>query len=435
MSDPKDIENIDNDSTINEIDNFDEPDFAELSSDVDTFNEEFDESFDMEDDETSYDNFDDDFDTPSQPQKSGLNIFNIAIVGIAVIGIGVLAYSFLPGIFGGGSTATPQPQQNMAQQNTPETEVAEQPSLLDNPDFLASDNDRQPSTTNDNANTDEIFQVLDGAPSLSSDEMDEIFAAIPNAQQIPNPPSETDISSDTLPMPSDVAIEIPDLNNFDLDTTPDLDLDLEPVNEPITPLEITNIIPETPSTPVVNTQIDDINARIDSMNNSMETFMQRLETRLDAISSSPSQPQTITVDNSAQINQLTSMIENLESRIDSMSAQQTAATPVVTSSPAPTPQPLTPIIEMEPEPVVQKTEPPKKAPTASKAANKPYSPPPPQWELRGASNGQAILAMKGTQNLQTVTPGTNVRGLGRVTSIAMESGRWVVRATNGTVRQ
>jgi len=57
------------------------------------------------------------------------------------------------------------------------------------------------------------------------------------------------------------------------------------------------------------------------------------------------------------------------------------------------------------------------------------------YELRGASNGQAVIAQKGTQNLQTVTIGTIVRGLGNIKSIAIENGQWVVRGTSGTVRQ
>jgi len=57
------------------------------------------------------------------------------------------------------------------------------------------------------------------------------------------------------------------------------------------------------------------------------------------------------------------------------------------------------------------------------------------YELRGASNGQAVIAQRGTQNLQTVNVGSVVRGLGTIRSIALENGQWVIRGTSGTVRQ
>ncbi len=58
-----------------------------------------------------------------------------------------------------------------------------------------------------------------------------------------------------------------------------------------------------------------------------------------------------------------------------------------------------------------------------------------QWVLRAAQPGQASIAARGSNELKTVRVGDSVDSLGRVQSITIENGRWVVRGTNGLVSQ
>jgi len=58
-----------------------------------------------------------------------------------------------------------------------------------------------------------------------------------------------------------------------------------------------------------------------------------------------------------------------------------------------------------------------------------------QWELRSAQPGQATLAQKGSNDLRKVEIGSILKGLGRIKSIKLENGLWVVRGTKGSVSQ
>ena len=66
-------------------------------------------------------------------------------------------------------------------------------------------------------------------------------------------------------------------------------------------------------------------------------------------------------------------------------------------------------------------------------AEKPVSAKAPSWELKGASPGKAVLSSKATGDTRNVAVGDTVQGLGKITAIARENGRWTVRGTKGTV--
>lgn len=57
------------------------------------------------------------------------------------------------------------------------------------------------------------------------------------------------------------------------------------------------------------------------------------------------------------------------------------------------------------------------------------------WVLRAAQPGRAIVAPQGSNDLRTVEIGNTLEGIGRVTAVEIESGRWVVRGTKGVLRQ
>lgn len=57
------------------------------------------------------------------------------------------------------------------------------------------------------------------------------------------------------------------------------------------------------------------------------------------------------------------------------------------------------------------------------------------WVLKGAQPGRAMLAKPGESDIQTVSVGDTLSGLGKITSIAYTDGRWVVRGTQGQISQ
>lgn len=59
----------------------------------------------------------------------------------------------------------------------------------------------------------------------------------------------------------------------------------------------------------------------------------------------------------------------------------------------------------------------------------------PKWTLRSAGPGRAVISPQDGSDMRQVEIGDNVPGLGRIRSISVENGRWVVRGENGSVLQ
>jgi hypothetical protein len=58
-----------------------------------------------------------------------------------------------------------------------------------------------------------------------------------------------------------------------------------------------------------------------------------------------------------------------------------------------------------------------------------------KWVLRSAQSGTAIIAPQGGNDFVRVAVGDNFPGLGKIVSITQENGRWVVKGSQGEVRQ
>ena len=77
----------------------------------------------------------------------------------------------------------------------------------------------------------------------------------------------------------------------------------------------------------------------------------------------------------------------------------------------------------------------KKAPAATTTAKAPAAAPAKvvSWELKAAQPGKAVLASRSTGDTRNVSVGDTVDGLGKITAISNETGRWTVRGTKGQV--
>lgn len=60
---------------------------------------------------------------------------------------------------------------------------------------------------------------------------------------------------------------------------------------------------------------------------------------------------------------------------------------------------------------------------------------PVQWVLKGAQPGRAMVSRAGESEMRTVEVGDSLPGVGRISSIAYESGRWVVTGSEGRISQ
>ena len=148
-----------------------------------------------------------------------------------------------------------------------------------------------------------------------------------------------------------------------------------------------------------------------------------------------------------KIAELTATVEKLSKQADDAVArakkaeeQAAAAKQAAKSAPAPVaPKPAPKAEAPKPAPKTQTSETQTKKP-ASSTSSKPKSSASssssaPQWQLRGASEGQAMIGQRGTNELVNVKVGDNIRGLGKITFIGQENGKWVVRGTTGKLSQ
>ena len=57
------------------------------------------------------------------------------------------------------------------------------------------------------------------------------------------------------------------------------------------------------------------------------------------------------------------------------------------------------------------------------------------WVLKGIAQNEAWIAQEGSTDIKKVSVGDTVKGLGRISSIGLENGVWMVRGTQGSVKQ
>jgi intracellular multiplication protein IcmG len=58
-----------------------------------------------------------------------------------------------------------------------------------------------------------------------------------------------------------------------------------------------------------------------------------------------------------------------------------------------------------------------------------------KWVLKSAQPGRAIVSKVGESEIYTIHVGESLAGIGKITSISVEDGKWVVQATNGKILQ
>ncbi|MFA7276884.1 MAG: hypothetical protein WC043_08785 [Pseudobdellovibrionaceae bacterium] len=91
------------------------------------------------------------------------------------------------------------------------------------------------------------------------------------------------------------------------------------------------------------------------------------------------------------------------------------------------------------EPPPAETSKPVKAVKTTKAVSQPKTTKPApssaQWVLKGAQPGKALVALKGSNDLKTVVVGATLPGIGRVTAIEQSPAGWVVKGTQGSIKQ
>jgi hypothetical protein len=123
-------------------------------------------------------------------------------------------------------------------------------------------------------------------------------------------------------------------------------------------------------------------------------------------------------DKAARLKQVQASLDSLQSHPAAQPAKAPAA-PVQTAKPA--------VSVKKPvhRPVHHKAKVPSAAPVQAGS----------DWILRSATPGMALLGQADNDDLQRVSVGDSISGLGRITSISEQNGHWVVKGTGGSVVQ
>lgn len=148
--------------------------------------------------------------------------------------------------------------------------------------------------------------------------------------------------------------------------------------------------------------------RIESMTAEIGTLESKLAEANDALAHKAEEADR-------KIAELNDTIAALEKRLAAAESQQESA------SADSTPE----AVVAEPPPKPKKSSAPAQAKSGSST----------KWQLRSAQPGKALISESGSSDFRTVVVGDTLRGLGKIVSIDIEDGKWVVTGTQGRILQ
>ncbi|MGZ9108298.1 MAG: hypothetical protein ACXW4B_05705 [Micavibrio sp.] len=236
--------------------------------------------------------------------------------------------------------------------------------------------------------------VADMPPPVPSG-MDELSLAatppVPAPAPAPAPtPATADEPAIRMPSASDVLLKQPTAETAPVDTAL---------------AEQVAVVDTVPAAALVD-KIDLVLARLDQLETDVKTLQAR-----DGRESADA------------LDDLRKSIAALEKKIGGAEKAPTKpASPVTSAEEAPPPKPQilgSSAPEASPKPAP--------ASTPQKAAI--------QWVLKGAQPGRAMVSRPGENEMRTVEVGDSLPGIGKITGISYQSGRWVVQGTQGRITQ
>ena len=395
-----------------------------------------------------------------KPKKTGDKTFvqknfNLIVAGVVIIGGGLAALSMM--VTGSSGTAPAPAATETSQLDITETEAqvlpgAETPPMPAPMNSLTEEESAETAapdvlTPMPDAQTGEEIQQLELA-ELNLDNSapsDEELAPAP--EPVPAP-VEAQAEAELTPAPTDL-VDLPEESLAAAETaeatteslaTPELQPE-DPID--LAPPELVPAAPETNALPVAEEadapempETAPLAPAPVANEEAAQEFSQQLTAMEDKISGINDDLSAKITATDSKIDALTAAIESLQKKVDAL-ASAPVASPAAAPEAAPTEPPETKEPAPEsvlPEEAAPAAPPPPKAQEA-KPRPAPKSSSASDWQLRSAQPGQAIVALKGSNDLKTVAVGDSLNGIGRITSIAIENGKWTVRGTRGSVSQ
>lgn len=469
------VDNKDKNGTPDDFsDDFDVEDFSESDFDEAAFDDS--EVSDLPDDEFADEDFADDEwqegdannnKLLTSGEKKGLSFNTMVMIGAFVLGAGVLGLNVMSkskqqgtgeegGVFQsmldisgvmdgdlfGAKEVEKTPEELAAQEqqtqnegflNNPDAVIPPdtsanppQPTPIAPPDEAATDN--QPLTPMPESATPRGPE--DGAPE-SNVAIAEVPIDTPPAEQAATTgPSAEDILKQAMANREQKAaqeapalpVETPAEETANVEDAPPENLPAE-TEEPAEPAD---------TAPVTETAMTDASAPVVQNTEALEELDGRLEDVLKRMEQIETDLGSVKDSKQADTQNLQETIESLKAEIAEL---KNRPAPVAARSVKAADEPEAEEAEEEPAPV--KKAPPKKVvrakPAPAQAATSPVSSG--RWELRAAQPGRAWVSKPGERDMQSVEVGQTISGIGRVTAILYQNGRWTVQGTQGRIDQ
>lgn len=442
----------------------------EMLDDLD-FDDELDEGSwdDFDDEETSEEpeaSNDDNIAEPQTQKKKGFvsKNFNLIVIGVAVLGAGGWFLTQMSSPQTADNSAANSVQNETA--NIADNTIIEEPSQ---PTGVLSDNSALPpmpapinaveAEIKSESDADDLANILTPMPVASEQGTSE------NSDD--NPVNDLgdvlDIPADNVVNPEPVipetSMEIteaaPESNGIDAlindpvdadstDIEPDFDAAmLEPIEDisddadalPVKSELPVEINPEPVEDPIVIAEsIKDELAINEAPVETTSIEIENFEERINSIEESNSALKSQLSQTNQSIHALSGSIDAIQKTLEDISKKQatlasrteTVEKPAVKAAPK-----AEPVKTVEPTPAV----PPKQITKPSAPIAKQKTIVAVNWGLRSAQPGKALLFDKKTGQVRDVKVGDSVNSLGRITSVKVENGLWVVRGTKGRVSQ
>ncbi|WP_435640649.1 alginate biosynthesis protein AlgP [Micavibrio aeruginosavorus] len=243
--------------------------------------------------------------------------------------------------------------------------------------------------------SDTLPVEVQDAPAMPEAQMEAAPApavAMPKANDLLKPSGAAD-GADAVPAPvADAALAMPE-------PTP------APVSEPVAVVDAPLAAPVAEQAPSTESIDPDMGAQ---MLDRLDLIAARLDQLEDDLSVVRKESAATATD---EVEELRAAVKALEKKLNTQ-----AQAPAVSSSD--TPPSRTTTLKAEPKP----------KPVARQAQSV-------QWVLKGAQPGRAMVARAGESEMRTVEVGDSLPGVGRISSIAYENGRWVVIGSEGRISQ
>jgi hypothetical protein len=286
------------------------------------------------------------------------------------------------------------------------------------PTAMVMDDDAVPANDGDVDSIEFPKMDMGGASTGGLTPMPDFSAPAPDVMAVPDMPEIAAMQAPTPSMPAPVVptMAVPEMPVIEAPVAapvmamPDFD-GSAPISAPdMMAMKVEAPVSTAPRVPEFGAPVESNDVPSQKVLNELDKVSEQMDdivTRLDRLESDLSKVRSGGGDVSQLSAELRSIKQQLKSSANQGSARAatTRAAPVMPSA-------------------SHKVKPAYKAPTPTE-----------KWVLKGIAQNEAWIAHAGSTDIQKVTVGDRVKGLGRINSIGLENGVWLVRGTQGSVKQ